>query len=57
MTDEELEQVFAQAEKLLEERFLGENEGMDMIENPVNLINTLPQYGGKVIKRKRQTLS
>lgn len=48
LTDEELEQVFAQAEKLLEERFLGENEGMDMIENPVNLINTLPEYDMQV---------
>ena len=48
LTDEELEQVFAQAEKLLEERFLGENEAMDMIENPVNLINTLPEYDMQV---------
>lgn len=48
LTDEELEQVFAQAEKLLEERFLGENEGMDMIENPVNLIDTLPEYDMQV---------
>lgn len=48
LTDEELEQVFAQAEKLLEERFLGENEGMDMIENPVSLINTLPEYDMQV---------
>ena len=48
LTDEELELVFAQAEKLLEERFLGENEGMDMIENPVNLINTLPEYDMQV---------
>ncbi len=48
LTDEELEQLFAQAEKLLEERFLGENEGMDMIENPVNLINTLPEYDMQV---------
>ena len=48
LTDEELEQVFAQAEKLLKERFLGENEGMDMIESPVNLINTLPEYDMQV---------
>ena len=48
LTDEELEQVFAQAEKLLKERFLGENEAMDMIENPVNLINTLPEYDMQV---------
>ena len=48
LTDEELEQVFAQAEKLLEERFLGKNEGMDMIENPVSLINTLPEYDMQV---------
>lgn len=48
LTDKELDELFVKAEELLRSRFLGDNEGMDMVDKPVALVSTLPEYDMQV---------
>lgn len=47
-TEEELQKVFAQSAKMLEQLVLGENKSLDEVRSNLNLVSTIPDTGIRV---------